>query len=63
MGFLIYASVFINPVLAIVFCINLVEILKKVSGNQKEDTAKNTFWMTLAFVYIVGTITISSFIS
>ena len=48
------------PILAIVFCINLVEIIKKVKKEQ--STSTNTFWLTTSFVLIVWSIAITSFI-
>ncbi|MFN7253458.1 MAG: hypothetical protein ACK4M9_22195 [Anaerobacillus sp.] len=63
MEFLLYAAIFLNPILAIVFCLNLVEIIRKISAVNDAETAKNTFWMTISLVYIVGTITIASFSS
>ena len=43
------------PILAIIFCINLVEIIKKVKKEQ--PTASNTFWLTVSFVLMVWSIT------
>ena len=51
--FLIIGSYF-TPILAIIFCINLVEVVKKVKNDQ--ITSKNTFWMTASFALIVWTI-------
>lgn len=42
---------YLSPILSIVFCANLVSILKKIKNN--EDTYKNTFWLTLSFTIIV----------
>ncbi|MDW0115371.1 hypothetical protein QTL97_00255 [Sporosarcina thermotolerans] len=44
------------PILAIIFCVNLVEIIKKVKNEQQTTT--NTFWMTTAFMLIVWTISV-----
>ena len=46
------------PILGIIFCINLVEILKKIKNEQ--PTAKNTFWLTVSFVLIVWSIALLS---
>lgn len=47
---------YLMPILAIIFCLNLVTIIKKVKNDQ--TTAHNTFWMTTSFVLIVWTIAI-----
>jgi len=47
-------------VMPIIFCINLVEIMKKVKREQ--PTATNTFWLTASFVFIVWSIAITSLI-
>jgi hypothetical protein len=51
-------SSYFMPILAIIFCINLVEILKKLKKD--EPTSKNTFWLTLSFVLIVWTIAVTA---
>lgn len=51
-----FIGIFLMPILAIIFCVNLVEIMKKVKNDQQTTT--NTFWMTTAFVLIVWTIAI-----
>ncbi|MEK5038498.1 hypothetical protein [Sporosarcina sp. FSL K6-3457] len=57
MEILIIAAFYLNPILAIVFCLNLVAIIKKMSADSKSDTSKNTFWLTISFMYIVWSIT------
>lgn len=54
----IFISIFMMPILAIIFCINLVEIIKKVKNEQ--PTASNTFWLTTSFILIVWSISISA---
>ena len=49
------------PILAIIFCLNLVEIIKKVKN--EESTTKNTFWMTTSFILIVWSISLSALFS
>ena len=44
------------PIFCISFCLNLVSIIKKAVN--KEDTARNTFWLTLSFVVIVWSISL-----
>ncbi|KYG90110.1 hypothetical protein A0U40_07670 [[Bacillus] sp. KCTC 13219] len=53
-------GMFLMPILAIIFCINLVEIMKKVK--REEPTATNTFWLTASFLLIVWSIAITSLI-
>lgn len=57
----LYLSWFAMPVLGIVFCLNLVTILRKIK--EEQPTAKNTFWFTLSFVLIIWTIAIVSTVS
>ncbi|WP_456278788.1 hypothetical protein [Bacillus sp. AK128] len=57
MEFLIYGAIYLNPIFAIVFCLNLVIIIRKTSANPEAETAKHTFWMTISLAYIIGTIT------
>jgi hypothetical protein len=52
----VYINIFIMPILAIIFCLNLVEILKNIKADL--PTSKNTFWLTTAFVLIVWCIAI-----
>lgn len=54
-------SLYLMPILAIIFCVNLVIIIKKV----KEDlpTTFNTFLLTASFVLIVWSIAVSSFVN
>lgn len=47
MELLIQAGLFLNPILAIVFCLNLVALIKKVSSDSKASTSTYTFWMTI----------------
>lgn len=53
-----FISVYVMPILAIIFCINLVEIIKKVKKEQ--PTSTNTFWLTASFVLIVWSIAMTS---
>ncbi|WP_339148820.1 hypothetical protein [Sutcliffiella sp. BMC8] len=39
------------PLFGIIFCVNLVSILKKVKND--EETRANTFWLTSSFTLIV----------
>lgn len=39
------------PLLGIIFCVNLVTILKKIKND--EETRANTFWLTFSFTLIV----------
>ncbi len=42
------------PILCIIFCLNLVSIIKKVKNN--ENTKKNTIWLTISFTLIMWSI-------
>lgn len=52
----LYVGWFLIPVLSIVFCLNLVTIMKKVKNDQ--DTSKNTIWLTISFLFIMWSIAI-----
>lgn len=54
----VFISVYLMPILAIIFCVNLVEIIKKVKKEQ--STAGNTFWLTASFVLIVWSIAVTA---
>ena len=49
-------GIFINPILAIIICVNLVTIIEKVKND--EDTSINTIIVSLSLAYIVFTISI-----
>lgn len=51
-----HIALFLMPILCIVFCLNLVSILKKVKSEEK--TAVNTAWLTFSFTLIVWSIAI-----
>lgn len=44
------------PILCIIFCLNLVAILKKIKSDEK--TAVNTAWLTFSFTLIMWSIAI-----
>lgn len=46
------------PFLCILFCLNLVSIIKKV--HHEEATGKNTFWVTFSFSLIMWSIAVIS---
>lgn len=50
-----FIGIYLMPVLCIVFCLNLVSLLKKI--RDEKETEKNTFWLTVSFSLIVYTIT------
>ena len=58
---LIIIGAFLMPILAIIFCLNLIEIIKKVKNDA--PTTKNTFWMTTSFILIVWSISLSALFS
>lgn len=47
---------FLMPILCIIFCLNLVSILKKVKNEEK--TTVNTVWLTISFTLIMWSIAI-----
>ena len=53
-----YASaligLFLMPILCIIFCLNLVSILKKLKHEEK--TTVNTVWLTISFTLIMWSI-------
>ncbi|MCG7335136.1 hypothetical protein MHZ95_07580 [Sporosarcina sp. ACRSM] len=51
---LAYIGIFGMPILGIIFCLNLVEVIKKIKNEQ--PTATNTFWLTTSFILIVWSI-------
>ena len=51
-----FVAYFIVPILAIIFCLNLVAIIKAVHAS--EPTRKYTFWLTSSFVVIVWSISL-----
>lgn len=55
---MIYAAAFIGlllmPILCVIFCLNLVSILKKVKHEEK--TTVNTVWLTISFTLIMWSI-------
>ena len=46
-----YIAIYLTPILSIVFCVNLVNILKKVNTN--EGILKNTIWLSISFLLII----------
>ncbi len=55
----VFISIYLMPILAIIFCLNLVEIIKKVKKEQ--PTTANTVWLTISFVLIVWSIAVTAF--
>lgn len=55
---LFYINFFLTPVLGIIFCLNLVAIIKKVKSGEK--TGANTFWLTASFTLVAWSIAIMS---
>ncbi len=53
-----FISIYVMPILAITFCLNLVAIIKKVKKDQ--PTTTNTVWLTISFVFIVWSIAITA---
>jgi len=42
------------PILAIIFCVNLVSVIKKVKAD--EATTRHTVWMSVSFALILWSI-------
>ncbi|MFF2755848.1 hypothetical protein ACFVR1_19325 [Psychrobacillus sp. NPDC058041] len=57
MKLILQAAFILNPILAIVFCLNLVELIKKLSRDTDAHTSQNTMWMTISATYIIFSIT------
>ena len=57
MEYLVVIGLFLNPILAVVFCLNLISIIKKANQEKKVSTQKNTVWVTISFAYIIFSLT------
>lgn len=57
--FFIFIAVYGTPILAIIFCVNLVTIIKKVKEDQ--PTIFNTILLTASFVLMAWSIAFSAF--
>ncbi|MEW5570170.1 hypothetical protein [Rossellomorea marisflavi] len=56
----LYIGMYLTPILSIIFCLNLVTIMKKIKRDEK--TASNTFWLTLSFTLIAWTLVMITFL-
>ncbi|WP_430507667.1 hypothetical protein [Rossellomorea marisflavi] len=56
----LYIGMYLTPILSIIFCLNLVTIMKKIKRDEK--TAINTFWLTLSFSLIAWTLVMITFL-
>ncbi|MEW4326843.1 hypothetical protein Q0N12_09235 [Rossellomorea marisflavi] len=56
----LYIGMYLTPILSIIFCLNLVTIMKKIKRDEK--TAINTFWLTLSFTLITWTLEMVTFL-
>lgn len=54
---IVVIGIFLNPILAVIFCLNLISIIKKGNQDEKISTQKNTIWATISFVYIITSLT------
>jgi len=52
--FLTIYGFYLLPVYCIIFCLNLVSLLKKIK--EEDYTTKNTIWLTVSFILIIMTI-------
>lgn len=48
---------FLNPIFAVVFCVNLVIIIQKLSEDSKSNIDKSAMWLSISFTYIVTILT------
>ncbi|KZE51168.1 hypothetical protein [Rossellomorea marisflavi] len=56
----LYIGMYLTPILSIIYCLNLVTIMKKIKRDEK--TAINTFWLTLSFTLIAWTLVVITFL-
>ncbi|ETP68149.1 hypothetical protein G159_13915 [Planococcus glaciei CHR43] len=54
----LFIGVYLVPILSIIFCLNLVTIIKK--AKRDEQTIVNTIWLTTSFVLITWSLAIMS---
>lgn len=54
---IVVVGIFLNPILAVVFCLNLISIIKKANRDEKISTQKNTIWATISFAFIIVSLT------
>lgn len=45
---------YLLPVYCIIFCLNLVSLLKKIQ--EEDSTTKNTIWFTISLIFIIMTV-------
>lgn len=57
MELVVVMGFYLNPIFAVIFCLNLISIIKKVERDEKKNTQKNTIWATISFVYIITSLT------
>ncbi|HWI46909.1 MAG TPA: hypothetical protein VNU45_01625 [Rummeliibacillus sp.] len=50
----IFIGFYLIPIFSIIFCLNLVAIMKKIKVEEK--TSVNTFWLTTSFLLIMWSI-------
>ena len=52
----LFIGLLLMPILCVIFCLNLVSILKKVKHEEK--TTVNTVWLTISFTLIMWSIVV-----
>ncbi|WP_419962389.1 hypothetical protein [Psychrobacillus sp. BM2] len=57
MLFFIFIAVYGTPILATIFCLNLISIIKKVKA--EENFSINTVWLTVSFVIMMWSIAVA----
>lgn len=60
-AFLYIIGWLLMPILCVIFCLNLVSILKKVKHEEK--TTVNTVWLTISFTIIMWSIAMIASVS
>lgn len=53
--FFSFSSIYLMPIYGIIFCLSLVNLLKKLSKDQK-DISKEQFFLTISFILIIWSI-------
>lgn len=55
--FFMFIAVYGTPILSVIFCLNLISIIKKVKS--EESFSINTVWLTLSFTIMMWSIAVA----
>lgn len=55
--FLIATSFLVNPILALVFNLNLCSLIIKASKSEYQNIRANIIWISISCIYIITTLT------